>query len=88
MKFKASVDVMPLKEILDPQGKAVEGALNQLSDFPVSNVRVGKRIEFLVDAESSEAAESEDEKLSRNLLANMIMEDFKVRIEKIQEGPK
>jgi phosphoribosylformylglycinamidine synthase PurS subunit len=88
MKFKASVDVMPLKEILDPQGKAVEGALNQLSDFPVSNVRVGKRIEFLVDAESSEAAESEAEKLSRSLLANMIMEDFKVRIEKIQEGPQ
>lgn len=88
MKFKASVDVMPLKEILDPQGKAVEGALNQLSDFPVSNVRVGKRIEFLVDAESNEAAEAEADKLSRSLLANMIMEDFKVQIEKIQEGPQ
>ena len=86
MKFKASVDVMPLKEILDPQGKAVEGALNQLSDFPISDVRVGKKIEFLVEADSNEKAQAEAEKLGRNLLANMIMEDFYVRIEKIQEG--
>lgn len=86
MKFKASVDVMPLREILDPQGKAVEGALNQLSEYPISDVRVGKRIEFLVDAESSELAIEEATKLSRNLLANMIMENFSVHIEKIQEA--
>jgi phosphoribosylformylglycinamidine synthase len=74
---------MPQKEILDPQGKAVESALRSLSSMEVGQVRIGKRIEFLIDAESSESAKTEVETLSQKLLANLIMEDFHVSLEKI-----
>jgi phosphoribosylformylglycinamidine synthase subunit PurS len=83
MKFKAVVDVMPQKEILDPKGKAVESALKSLSGSHVEQVRIGKRIEFLIEADSQELANSEVNALSKKLLANLIMEDFHVVLEKI-----
>ncbi len=67
---------MPQKEILDPQGKAVEMALNQLSSVKIENVRIGKKIDLTIDASSKEQAISEVELISKKLLANLIMEDF------------
>lgn len=80
MKFNARVIVMPQREILDPQGKAVEGSLNQLSDSEIGNVRIGKNIEFNIESSSKETAQREVENLSKKLLANMIMEDFHIEI--------
>lgn len=80
MQFNARVVVMPQREILDPQGKAVEGSLNQLSDSEIGNVRIGKNIEFTIEASSVDSARAEVQNLSKKLLANMIMEDFHIEI--------
>ena len=89
MQFNARVVVMPQKEILDPQGKAVEGSLNQLSETEIGNVRIGKNIEFTIQSDSHEMALAEVKNLSKKLLANMIMEDFHIEIQpawKINSG--
>lgn len=79
-EFKAHVFVMPRPEILDPQGKAVESALNQLSSLPVADVRVGKRIEFNIQAPDPETAKKQVQELTEGLLANLIMEDFTIEL--------
>jgi phosphoribosylformylglycinamidine synthase len=68
------------KEILDPQGKAVEHALKQIGYSNVENVRIGKRIEFLIQADSEEAANQKVSEASKGLLANLIMEDFQIEL--------
>lgn len=83
MQFKAKVNVMPQKGILDPQGKAVEQAMKQLGFSQVENVRIGKRIEFLVDAANRESAWEMVNEAGKGLLANLIMEDFTVELEEI-----
>ncbi len=74
------VDVMPKPEILDPQGKAVTGALRRLG-FDGLTVRQGKRFEIEVDGEISEARLDEVREAAEKLLANMVIETFDVRIE-------
>ena len=83
MNFKAKVTVMPQKEILDPQGKAVELALNQIGVGLVRDVRIGKRIEFNLEARSEAEALEKINSASKSLLANMIMEDYFIEIENI-----
>ena len=56
MKFLAEINVMPHKEILDPQGKAVTGSMKNLGLAEISNVRVGKRITLEVEAPNEEIA--------------------------------
>jgi phosphoribosylformylglycinamidine synthase len=74
------VDVMPKPEILDPQGKAVHGALPRLGFESVSDVRQGKRFELEVEA-ADEATLSEVEQIAGTLLSNPVIEDFTVRVE-------
>lgn len=62
--------------ILDPQGKAVEHAIESLGVGPVSHVRIGKYVEFLVDEQDEAAARRATEDVCRRLLANPVMEDF------------
>ena len=76
MKFKAEIDVMPLKELLDPQGKAVGAGLKNLGISDVSNVRIGKHITLEFDAENENSAKEKVEKACSMLLANPIMEYF------------
>ena len=73
------VDVMPKAEILDPQGKAVLGALPRLGFAGVLEVRQGKRFE--VEIEGDETAESlaEVQQMAQTLLSNPVIEDFEVR---------
>ncbi len=73
------VDVMPKSEILDPQGKAVLGALPRLGFAGVLDVRQGKRFE--VEIEGAESAESlaEVQQMAQTLLSNPVIEDFEVR---------
>jgi phosphoribosylformylglycinamidine synthase subunit PurS len=74
------VDVMPKPEILDPQGKAVTGALARLGFAGVS-VRQGKRFELEVDGELTEARLTEIHRAAETLLANPMIETFQVRVE-------
>ena len=72
------VDVMPKPEILDPQGKAVHGALPRLGFEGVSDVRQGKRFELEVDGEPSDALLEEVRAMAETLLSNPVIEDFEV----------
>jgi phosphoribosylaminoimidazole-succinocarboxamide synthase/phosphoribosylformylglycinamidine synthase len=74
------VDVMPKPEILDPQGKAVTGALARLG-FAGISVRQGKRFELDVDGELTEDRLAEVRKAAETLLANTVIETFDVRVE-------
>ena len=74
------VDVMPKPEILDPQGKAVQGALPRLGFEGVSDVRQGKRFELEIDGEVTEARLAEVHQMAELLLSNPVIEDYDVRV--------
>jgi phosphoribosylformylglycinamidine synthase len=76
MKFFAEIDVMPLKEILDPQGKAVTGSMKNLGLPEIQNVRIGKHITLEIEAESEEQAREKVDTACKKLLANLIMENY------------
>ncbi|HQW10935.1 MAG TPA: phosphoribosylformylglycinamidine synthase subunit PurS [Saprospiraceae bacterium] len=76
MKFIAEIDVMPLRELLDPQGKTVAGNMPHMGIMGVSNVRVGKHIQMELEAEDEDAARALVEEACNKLLANKIMESF------------
>ncbi|HSZ25802.1 MAG TPA: phosphoribosylformylglycinamidine synthase subunit PurS [Cytophagaceae bacterium] len=76
MKFKAEINIMPLKEILDPQGKAVKLGLTNLGIKDVVDVRIGKHITLDLEAGNQEEAEKNVEIACKKLLANLIMEGF------------
>jgi phosphoribosylformylglycinamidine synthase subunit PurS len=80
MNFSVQVKVMPLKELLDPQGKAVMGGLQNLGLGGVNDVRVGKNISLQVEADSSEHAKKIAEEASKKLLANPVMEYFEISV--------
>ncbi|HMO61814.1 MAG TPA: phosphoribosylformylglycinamidine synthase subunit PurS [Ferruginibacter sp.] len=80
MIYTAQVKVMPHKELLDPQGKAVLGGLRNLGLNNISDVRIGKNITLQVEAESADAAKTVAEEAAKKLLANPVMEMFEVVI--------
>ena len=80
MTYTVQVKVMPLKELLDPQGKAVLGGLSNLGLQAVSDVRVGKNVTLQVEAGSPDEAKAIAEEASKKLLANPVMEYFEVSI--------
>ena len=80
MNFSVQVKVMPLKELLDPQGKAVLGGLQNLGIKTVQDVRIGKTIQLQVEANSSEEAKKIAEDASKKLLANPVMEYFEIAV--------
>lgn len=80
MLYTARVKVMPLKELLDPQGKAVLGGLQNLNIQSVSDVRIGKHIDLQIEAASKEEAEAIASEAAKKLLANPVMEMFEVSI--------
>lgn len=74
------VDVMPKAEILDPQGKAVHGALPRMGFNAVTDVRQGKRFELEVGAVTDEVL-AEIDKIAGTLLSNPVIEDYSVRVD-------
>jgi phosphoribosylformylglycinamidine synthase len=81
MNFRVHVRVIPRPGLLDPQGQAVEQALGSLGFAGVSGVRIGRAIEFGLEAESSEAATQAAQAMCEKLLANPVTEDFVVAVE-------
>jgi phosphoribosylformylglycinamidine synthase subunit PurS len=82
MKFNVQVKVMPLKELLDPQGKAVMSGLGNLGLSSIEDVRIGKNISLVVEAKTKEEAKSIAEEASKKLLANPVMEYFEITVSK------
>ena len=80
MTYTVQIKVMPLKELLDPQGKAVMGGLQNLGLSGVEDVRVGKNITLQLNASSPEQAKQLAEEASKKLLANPVMEYFEVDV--------
>jgi phosphoribosylformylglycinamidine synthase len=80
MRFIAEIDIMPLKEILDPQGKAVKLGLKNLGISQVEDVRIGKHITLELEAENENVAEEMVKSACKKLLANLIMEDYTYKI--------
>jgi phosphoribosylformylglycinamidine synthase PurS subunit len=74
------VDVMLKPEILDPQGKAVAGALPRLGFEGVSDVRQGKRFELEVEGEITEDRLAELHQIAETLLSNPVIEDYEVHV--------
>ncbi len=80
MKYRAEIDVMPLKALLDPQGKAVTGSMKNLGLPEIENVRIGKHITLEIEAASKDAANAKVDEACKKLLANQIMEFYEFEI--------
>lgn len=72
---KIVVEVMPKAELLDPQGKAVAGALSRLGKTRFSGVRIGKRFEVSVDGEVTDDVLAEVTELANDMFSNSVIED-------------
>ena len=83
MKFSANITVMPLKALLDPQGKAVSGSMKNLNLHEIVNVRIGKHITLEVEAASKEIAREKVDAACKKLLANPIMETYEIDLNQI-----
>jgi len=83
MKYKAEIQIMPHAELLDPQGKTVGKNLPNIGIHQVEQVRIGKHIEMIVKADSSDEAKNIVDTSCKKLLANLIMEKYEFHIEPI-----
>ena len=83
MNYTIQIKVMPLKELLDPQGKAVMSGLQNLGLKNVEDVRIGKNITLQIDADSEVKAKQIAEEASKKLLANPVMEYYEIETPKL-----
>ncbi|PIE84468.1 MAG: phosphoribosylformylglycinamidine synthase [Bacteroidia bacterium] len=84
MNFEIEANVMPLKALLDPQGKAILGTIGQLGHRGVKDVRVGKHFVIQVEAEDENAARVIAGELCAKLLSNPVMEGFSFSIKAVE----
>lgn len=80
MVYNVQIKVMPLKDLLDPQGKAVMGGLLNLGLKGVEEVRIGRHITLQINAESEQQAKETAEVACRKLLANPVMEFYEIEM--------
>jgi phosphoribosylformylglycinamidine synthase subunit PurS len=80
IKYIAEINIMPLKELLDPQGKAVNGSLHKLNLTEITDVRIGKHVVLHVIAPNKETAEQVVAEACTKLLANRVMETFEFTV--------
>lgn len=80
MKFRAQVVVKLKPGLLDPQGKAVEGSLPAMGWTNISGVRVGKDIEFDIEAPDEATAMAQVHEMAERLLSNPVIEIFRVHL--------
>ena len=81
MKFIAEINVMPLKALLDPQGKTVRMVMQNTGFSEIANVRIGKHITLEIEAPTKEAAMERVNEACSKVLTNPIMEGYEYRIE-------
>ncbi|TNE61192.1 MAG: phosphoribosylformylglycinamidine synthase subunit PurS [Bacteroidetes bacterium] len=86
MKFTAEIDVMPHKELLDPQGKAVVNNLSHLELSGITDVRIGRHVSMSLEAASEAEARQKVETACQKLLANPIVESYHFELSQLQEG--
>ncbi len=80
MTYNIQIKVMLLKDLLDPQGKAVQAGLKNLGFNGVNDVRIGKHIILQIDASSEEEAKQIADQASKKLLANPVMEFYEIEV--------
>jgi phosphoribosylformylglycinamidine synthase subunit PurS len=80
MKFRAEIEIMPHKELLDPQGKTVAFNMKNIGINGVEDIRIGKHIAMVFEAEDLKAANNLLEDACKKLLTNPIMENYKFSI--------
>ncbi len=81
MIYKAEIDIMPLKALLDPQGKAVSMSMKNIGLPEITQVRIGKHISLKVEAANKQEAHKKVEEACNKLLANQIMESYSFTLE-------
>lgn len=80
MKFKAEINIMPHKALLDPQGKAVSNSMKNIGLAEIDGVRIGKHIHLEVEADSEETAKAKVDEACKKLLINPITEAFEFEV--------
>ncbi len=83
MKFRAEINVMPLKSLLDPQGKAVSASMGNVGLSEIKNVRIGKHITLEIEADNKKAASRKIDEACKKMLCNQIMESYEFTLEKV-----
>jgi len=80
MKFIAEIDIMPHRELLDPQGKAVVNNMKHLDLSGIQDVRIGRHVSMMLEANSETEAREKVDTACKKLLANLIMETYSFSI--------
>lgn len=83
--YKADVTVTYKKSVLDPQGNAVLKSLQSLGYQNVEQVRVGKHIEILLEAENAASAQVQLDEMCERLLSNPVIEDYQVSLSEVKQ---
>ena len=78
MKYQVQINIMPLKALLDPQGKAVTSSMKNIGINTIENIRIGKHITLEIEAASEDEARKTVEKACNELLHNPIMESYEI----------
>lgn len=85
MKYKAEIEIMPHDELLDPQGKTIKKNLDHVDIHGVQDVRIGKHIRMVLEADSEEKARSTVESACKKILANVIMESYSFSVKPMHQ---
>ncbi|GBL35961.1 phosphoribosylformylglycinamidine synthase subunit PurS [Filimonas sp.] len=80
MMYTAHINVMPLTELLDPQGKAVNSSLHSLGLSAIQDVRIGKHITLSIEAGSEEEARQIADNACKKMLCNAVMEKYDISV--------
>jgi len=83
MNFIAEINVMPLRALLDPQGKAVSNSMKNIGFQEIENVRIGKHITLEIESDSKEKAMEKVNEACNKILANPIMEGYEYTIKEV-----
>ena len=78
MTYHVQIKVMPLKDLLDPQGKAVLGGLKNLGLNEIADVRIGKHITLQIEAATEDAARTIADEAAKKVLSNAVMEFYEI----------
>ncbi len=80
MTYTADITIMPLKELLDPQGQATQHGLHHMGFHDITDVRIGKHIRLVIEADDPQHAWRVADEACRKLLANPIMESYSIHV--------